>query len=49
MVIMIHIDYLILAYKKTNITTKYIKLLDSLYRTKDLLTVIRGRFTSILE
>ena len=43
MTIMLHINYLILCYADSSITTKYIKLLDDIYGLKDPLTVTRGK------
>ena len=46
--IIFHIDDLILAHSKPMITTKYIKLLDGIYGSKDPLTVTRGRIHEYL-
>ena len=44
MTIVFYIDNLILDDKKLVITTKYIKILDTVYSSKDLFTITRGKF-----
>ena len=49
MIIMFYIDDLLLVHKNPNITTKYIKLLNSIYRIKDQLKVIRKKIHKYLR
>ena len=48
MIIMFHIDNLILCHTDPTITTKYMKLLDDIYGSKDPLTIIRGNIREYL-
>ena len=43
MIIIFYISNLILAYEDASITTKYIKLLDSIYESKNPLTFTWGK------
>ena len=47
--IIFYIDNLMLVHKNPIITTKYIKLLNEIYRSKDPLTVTRGKVHEYLD
>ena len=48
MTIMFHINDLMLCHVDSSITTKYIKLLDNIYGSKDPLTMTRGKIDKYL-